>query len=1158
MKKLTTLFLLIILGITATAQNGRIDLRSKSKAEAITSDFSRIKAVFSYESIVSSAIESPRGTFSRIALHNTYPSGEIGTPELPATHELLAVPFGANPRVRVTSFSTTDYRLSDFGINTIVPHQPSVRKDQDPSEVEFAYQAAAYQKRGLHSAPEVSIEVQGTMRGIRIGSLVVNPISYDPTNGILRVFNDIEVEVNFEGADLEETERMLVATYSPYFDIVYKQMFNYRAILDVYDDHPDLWAAPVRMIVVANDMFESTLQPWIEWKTQKGFYMDVNYTSAVGTTSAAIKTFIQNKYNTGVQNNQTPTFVVIVGDKAQVPESAIGSSSHKVTDLYYGSVDNDYYPDMFYSRMSAENTQQLTAIINKILQYEQYTMPDPSYLNNVLLIAGADNHWNPIVGQPTINYATTYYYNTEHGFSNVYAYLNSYAGCYNNLSTGVGFANYTAHGSETSWYSPSFTVSNVNSLTNNDKYFLAMGNCCVAANWGYSQPCFGEAMIRAENKAAYSYIGSCPNTYWNEDYYFGVGATNTHGGATPSNTESSTGVYDGVWMDDTYNTVSSMVFVGNLAVSYAHAGNYQTHSSPIYYWQAYHVLGDGSIMPYRVQPSSNTVSHAQTFPAGATSFTVNAQAGSYVGISRNNVLLGAALVPASGSVNVSVTPVTSGQVKIVVTKPQRQPYIQTISVGSVNGPNIIVEQVTPNTIENGVNQPLNVTMKNTGNAATTGNTTVTIASNDAYLSIIDGSATFGPMAANGGTVNVNSAFTVKAAENTPNNHVFSIQATATNGASSWNSTFTLTSFINCQAPTNLSATAQGETSIVLNWTASATATSYRIFRGNNMIANDITATNYTDNNLTPGTQYCYTVKSNCADGNISDPSNEACATTQTPCNAPTNLSATVQGYTNIVLNWTASPTATGYRVFRENTMIANNVTATSYTDENLPEGHYCYTVRSICPNGESDPSNQSCADIAMPCDEPRNLDANYIFNSSDDFGVMVEWDAPAAKEETGLIKFNVYRSNDGNSYDRIAQVDFSGETHYNYFDKVEAGRYFYQLKALYQWGEATCESKPAHALNNPASNCVMVEVTSINELSDATQIYPNPASNRVQVKAAEDITQLNVYNIMGVKVFSTQNCGKQTEIDVTELPNGTYFINIITPLSNKTTSFVKQ
>lgn len=210
-------------------------------------------------------------------------------------------------------------------------------------------------------------------------------------------------------------------------------------------------------------------------------------------------------------------------------------------------------------------------------------------------------------------------------------------------------------------------------------YFLAMGNCCLSGNFGYSSACFGEAMIRATDKAAYSYIGSCPYTYWYEDYYFDVGATTVFS-QTPTQSNTATGVYDGIWMDETYNTVSSITFLGNIAVCYAHAGSYQTSINPTYYWQAYHVLGDGSIMPYRVNPSENTVSHDSTFPAGATSFTVNAEAGSYVGISQDNTLMGAALVPSSGTVDVEVSSVSSGTVRIVVTKPQRQPYIQDISV----------------------------------------------------------------------------------------------------------------------------------------------------------------------------------------------------------------------------------------------------------------------------------------------------------------------------------------------------------------------------------------------------------------------------------------------------------------------------------------------
>ena len=118
MKRISILILLAMSTMLAMAQNGRIDLRHETKAEITNSEFSRLRATFSYGSIESIEVPTERGTFSEIAIEGTYASGEIGTPELPASHQLLAVPFGATPRVNVINYTTMDYNLSDFGIGT--------------------------------------------------------------------------------------------------------------------------------------------------------------------------------------------------------------------------------------------------------------------------------------------------------------------------------------------------------------------------------------------------------------------------------------------------------------------------------------------------------------------------------------------------------------------------------------------------------------------------------------------------------------------------------------------------------------------------------------------------------------------------------------------------------------------------------------------------------------------------------------------------------------------------------------------------------------------------------------------------------------------------------------------------------------------------------
>ena len=1134
MKKTTLLIVLAMCTLFAMAQNGRIDMRSTSHAEITHSDFTSFRATFSYGSIESIEVSTERGTFSEIAIEGTYASGEIGSPELPASHQLIAVPFGATPQVNVISYTTTDYRLSDYGIGTLIPHQPSVRKDQRPENIEFVYNTAAYQTRSLATVPEASIEVQGTMRGIRVGSLVINPVSYNPVSNTLRVFNDIEVEVSFDGADRAETERMLLNTYSPYFNDVYSQMFNYRQILDVYDDHPDLMAYPVHMIVIAPESYISTLQPWINWKTQKGFYMNVVTKEQAGSNYNAIRTYVQNLYNTGVNQGATPTFLVLVGDVAQIPNTT-GSSTQKVTDLYYGSVDNDYFPDMFYSRMSAENTNQLTAIINKILQYEQYTMPDPSYLNNVTLIAGWDSYWTARVGAPTINYATTYYYNTAHGFTEVHSHVNQsqYNGCYNSLSTGIGFVNYTAHGDNNMWYQPQLTNSGVNQLTNTDKYFLAMGNCCLSGNFGYNSTCFGEAMIRAENKAAYSYIGSCPNTYWYEDYYFGVGATNVFS-QTPSLTNTATGVYDGIWMDDTYHTVSSIVFLGNLAVCYAHAGNYQTSTTPLYYWQAYHVLGDGSIMPYRVQPSANNVSHASTFPAGATTFQVSAQEGSYVAISQNNVLKGVALVPSSGTVNVQVASgITSGQVRIVVTKPQRQPYIQDINVGGTQNYTI---SVSANPTQGG-------TVSGDGTYNQGASCTVTATANSGY--------NFTNWTENGNVVSsqANYTFTVTSNRNLvanftlqPQSYTITVSANPTQGG-------TVTGGGTYQEGQQCTVNAQPATGYTfVRWTENGTEVStnarytFTVTGNRNLVANfqiqqfTITATADPANGgtVSGGGTFNY---------------GQSCTLTATPASGYTFVNWTKNGQqvsTNANYTFSVTESATYVAHFQEQ----------SYTISVTANPNNAGTVTG----GGSYTNGQNCTITAV-------ANQGYNFVDWTENGVQVSTDESysftVTSDHSFVANFETQEINIKVNIEPAESANVTGEGAYHFGDVVTLTVEPFENYRFQNWteeGTVVCETSTYTftAMTDRTLTANLINTEGINEHSNTLLIYPNPVKDKLTIEMQDALGNVEIFNLMGTLVYSQKNCSNKLEIQTTGLQSGLYFIRLTTDKVSKTLRFVKE
>ena len=782
LRKLAMVLVVVMFGFQAFAQ-GRIDLNGAKSAQTCTNATTEgFSATFSFGSIEATEVSTERGLFSELTMDNTYPAGLIGQPMLPAANKLIAVPVGAKDvTVNVKSYTTEVYNLADYGIHQVYPQQPLLKKDQDPKDVPFEYNEKAYTLRGFAKRQMAQIEIEGTMRGIQIAALTINPVEYDAVNNTIRVYNNIEVEVNFGKYDKEAAYNEFAKTFSPYFAGVYKSMFNNRAINDVYDEHPDLWQNPVKMLVIANRAFESTIADWVEWKTVKGFYVDVNYTDQIGTNANAIKTFIQNKYA-----EDAPTFLMIMGDKNMVPESANGSETHCVTDLYYMSVDGDEFPDMYHSRFPAETVDHMAAMMDKALEYEQLTMPDPSYLSNVLLIAGEDSGWGVTVGRPTIWYATNYYYNTDHGFANVYEYSHgTYTGCYNNLNTGVGFVNYTAHGSNTSWSGPSFTVSDVHNLTNEHKYFLAMGNCCQAADWGISSECYGEAMVRTANKAAYAYIGSCPSTYWLNDYYFGVGATGQANGQMPDISVTTMGCYDAIWTDDAYNVVDAIRFVGNLAGNAAGALGYELHCSTLYNWQAYHSLGDGSILPYRVEPTANDVSHMPTLPIGMDFYTVTAAPGSYVGISMDGVLYGAGMVDETGTTDIPMEPVTNGgTAKIVVTHPQHIPYIAEVPAAAMTGPYIAVDSFTPGNVPCNEEQTMSITFKNVGADATAGTTNVSLSTASDLLTIIDGEGSFGVLGADQ-TITLNNEFSFIVAEGVADNTKIQIDVEATCGDAIW-------------------------------------------------------------------------------------------------------------------------------------------------------------------------------------------------------------------------------------------------------------------------------------------------------------------------------------------------------------------------------------
>jgi hypothetical protein len=648
----------------------------------IERDQSGLTLKVSLGSLSVDAVDTKAGTFTLLAGQGFDHSSRIGEPSVPVANQLLAIPLGCDLSAEIISSEVQEFSLADFGAkNRLLPVQPSLSKSQNTVDVPFEFRQDVYDRRGYYQLPTASTEAVGIMRGVRVGRVSVAPVQYSAAENRIRVYKDMTIRVTFSNADWDATSSFYSESYSPAFEPAYEMLMNSDA--GAFELRDDLTRYPMTMVIVSARMFEAQLEPFVAWKIEKGFKVIVGYTDVVGSTTAAIKTYLQELYDT---ENPKPSFVLLVGDTPQIP-AWVGSAGLHVTDLRYCEYTGDNLPEVYYGRFSAQTTDQLQPQIDKTLEYEQYAMPDPSYLGHSILISGVDGLFASTYGNGEINYSTNLYFSASHGITpHVWLYPASddsgaQAAIVAQVNQGSGFSGYTAHGSHEGWFSPSFTVSDINGLMNAHKYGMAVGNCCLTNTYGQGTPCFGEAWMQKADGGGIGYIGASDNSYWDEDYWWGVGGGKAIVAAGPEYDASKIGAYDGVFHD--HGEPTSQQYITNFAMNMCGLLAVEQSSSlhKAYYWETYCLMGDPSVSSYLRVPLANSVKHLPSMLMTATTFSVAADVGSYVALSSGGVLHGAGLVQLGGTLDLPVSAFDAPcAADLVITGQNKVPYKTTIQV----------------------------------------------------------------------------------------------------------------------------------------------------------------------------------------------------------------------------------------------------------------------------------------------------------------------------------------------------------------------------------------------------------------------------------------------------------------------------------------------
>lgn len=761
-KQLFTLFVILILS--------NLSIQAQTNYSVLENSKDEIRISFTTSTLETINVKTDLGNFTRVQMSGYHTSNDLGNPELPEMVQLLEIPICDEIQMQIIPGNFTVYDAATLGImNPIFPSQPSYSKSYD-GPINLVKNNTTYATNGFYGATALAtIEKLGLMRDINLAGISVSPVQYNPVTNEVRIYESIEVRITFVNANHSETNRIKTLYGSPMFKAASSIVIN-----PTDPSRAELNYSPIKMIIIAAPAFETQLAPLVEWKKRKGFIVDLALTSnsAVGTTTTSIKNYIKAQYDNATPENPAPTFVLFVGDVAQIPAHNGTAGSH-VTDLYYATfTTGDNFPDCYYGRFSATSEAQLAPQLEKTLMYEKYLMPNPAYLDNAVLVAGTDASFGPTHANGQINYLANNYVNTAYGFSNVYTHLYpstpQAATIRQEIGLGVGYANYTAHCGSSGWSDPSFETSNIPAMVNEDKYGLMIGNCCQSGKFEESE-CFGEALLRASKKGAVAYLGASNNSLWNEDFYWSVGLRSTIN-ASPTYQATNLGAYDRLF--HTHNETQDQWMVTNQAI--CQAGNLavqaSTSTSKLYYWEIYHLFGDPSVMTYLSQAPVMTVSAPQVLMLGANSMEVTAAPYAYVALVKDGVVLGATFANSTGVANLTFDPLTEpGDYELAAWAQNYRQYFSTVNCIVPSGSYVVASTAaaTPGYVpySNAI-VSLDLVLSNLGVANAT-NVYATIASNSPYLTVLSDSVYVGNIA-QGATSNQSGALSVQVANYFPN------------------------------------------------------------------------------------------------------------------------------------------------------------------------------------------------------------------------------------------------------------------------------------------------------------------------------------------------------------------------------------------------------
>ncbi|RPH33844.1 MAG: hypothetical protein EHM93_03260 [Bacteroidales bacterium] len=670
-----------------------------------------------------------------------------GKPAIPVAGKLIEIPKDASFTIEI--FKSDSVNLSCYNL---IPFQELTVEPSSDSPSKFKIDPKIYAKNASYPGKLAGVEVEdmGIMRGHRLIFLKVYPIQFNPVKKSLTAYSQIEVRVKYAkpvqiepipkrlySAGFEEILESSVLNYN--FDRVVEQMEN-----NAEDDNGDKRYGCDYLIITEDAFYDATdaanpVNRLAHWKTRKGLMVEVVNISTIGNTAASIRTYMENMY---INWTRVPQYVVFIGDANHItPDYRTIHTGHTVTvggadvttqvgtDLYYTTLDGaDYFPDIMLSRISVDNVNQLGAVIDKSILYEQNPPALAAYYNTTSLVRLFEDDTDPVpAGSPADacpsddmedcgwvlieraeemrdyligeGYDAQRVYNFSGGIAGgpqrwengtnlpdqltqqppvVFQWNGVAANIQNAFNNGNFLITYRGHGGRDGWGRPNFHIANIAALNQNDMPAFVFGVTCQTgwfddetdnAVLNTNTDCFAEELLRAQRRGAIGIVASSRNSW---------------GSCNNPITE---GLCDALWPD--FDNTINGGFLPRLGQLFVYSKTYLAQNvgatnGRLITFEMTHLFGDPELPVWVSEPGEMNVSHPEGIGStGKQEIVIKVTdkntgvpvASAVVALTRDLTILGGVQTDAGGNARILLENVGAGDIDVTVTSKFYRPYM---------------------------------------------------------------------------------------------------------------------------------------------------------------------------------------------------------------------------------------------------------------------------------------------------------------------------------------------------------------------------------------------------------------------------------------------------------------------------------------------------